>query len=96
MVLLAVLGARAMVAELQPALGGDNYALHDSQHGPLHNTSIGSSRAVSTSYDVLRTFCTLLFVRYSLSVCLPCLTPNTEILSAIARHGFAHGSSSNR
>jgi hypothetical protein len=47
--------------------GGDNYALHDSQHGPLHNTSIGSSRAVSTSYDVLRTFCTLLFVRYSLS-----------------------------
>ena len=25
--------------------GGDNYALHDSQHGPLHNTSIGSSRA---------------------------------------------------
>jgi hypothetical protein len=25
MVLLAVLGARAMVAELQPALGGDDY-----------------------------------------------------------------------
>ena len=45
MVLLAVLGARAMVAELQPALGGDYYALQDSQHGPLHNTSIGSSRA---------------------------------------------------
>ena len=45
MVLLAVLGARAMVAELQPALGGDYYALQASQHSRLLKTSIGSSRA---------------------------------------------------